>query len=488
MPYNELGTPREARFPRLQERLQSWHLLPRRQAGTEVVLPTPNLLSHIDMTEAQSLIGPDYTLSVLNGNRHKAKDYWTKAGMPYEEMRKLIDTQGRLTMYVDNETVRNMLSLSPFDAGMQMVTLLAPLYDNNNYPLDQSLKDKTPDGKQKGIDGFNAHQTPHIRVVVAGQHFFLSQAQHFGFRHDIDDDTFYAGALGAAGHDVANILTRKKHAQAAPWLTAAVMPELARSKHWERAAQVMVLHNEPEMKTLIKDVWNTLDDAPKTIAHMATLPPEVLATILADKLHIGQDRLPVGWEHADGILRDWNIGVNACFSTTSAAYSPNSKKFTANIMYNPGMESHYFSPDKLSGDLIQPTIRNGKGNKYRMPQAIDKYVMHPDPKKRISHSEVLEAMLWETYAERMRLTIMAAFAFNPRTKTVEINITDPDAPRGLTGLMKKRRIKQVQKRTYKFHRNDIDKQLATIRQGFIDKGIDLSALKEAGTALFPQAL
>lgn len=463
-----------------------------------------DLLNSVDRSRANDLIDEQDRLHVLNGDNYLAIDYWRNiAHMPEPIINQLVDEEGHLQFRIDTPTYRALSATrTAAKMGHKLIKALGILYNNNIYPLDASIY--TQEGKkQKGVDKFNAHQEPHIHTVTQGALDLLHQAQKLGFRH-ITRNTLRAAAKGAAFHDVVNILTRKFHAQGAPVFVPKVIPAFESDPLKDRINAVAVFHNEPEMAALIKS-WGTQGDAVATIQRMQQMDPAILATILADKLHIGQDRLPPGWTESDGILRDWHVGINAAFNIESAGYTArkaglrrrmeDAGRFVINLTYNPRLENTYFMRGREHPATTDST-RYPIGRKTDMPKVVNDLLVAEDG-PHVSHSEVLEAVMWskDGYRERLRLTIMAAFAFNPNAQEVEFNIFDPDAQVGLGGnkakglkpLLPQERIDEIKHRQYIFKRDNIDAVLDQIQQKFVDKRIDLTKLKEAGENLRPSA-
>lgn len=472
--------------PRFRDRFQ--RILPQRlrRSPDYLSLLSPDPLASVNFQDARQLLDTNGTVYAMNGTKHLAREYWSqKADMPDSDIQKLVDSKSRLIFHIPSKIVRNIIRLSagnPLAGGLELIDQLAPLYDTNGFSLDASIRGTTEDGKPKGIDGFNDHRRPHIRTVLRGALALLDQAQTIGFRSDITPEIKQTTALGTAIHDTINVFSRKHHAVGIPVILPHIMPELARSPLWHDVAQIGVLHNEAQVMEFLKTLpeEHTLADE---IAKLEELGPATLAGILADKLHIGQDRLPERWKDADGILRDPNIGINACFSvasakandeTSGAGYTRDGTKFIVNMLYNPGMEKDYFHP------AITPSRRYTNG-RFAMPQAIDNLLRTQG----VSHSEVLEAMLWETYQDRLKLTIMAAFAFNPTAQTVEIHIHDIDANNGLRDILPPERIAEIKHRTRTFTRGNLDDELNTLRKSFEGKGIEIPKLQKAGEALLP---
>ena len=449
-------------------------------------LPASELLESVDFSESNQLIDKNGVMYVINGKPgdtpETAREYWLDKGMPTTEVNKIVDGGGHIRLHVKPHEYRRLIGHNPLKAALLIIDALAPVYDNNSYPLDASIP---------GIDGFNAHQRPHIRTVTQGAYDLLQQAKKLKFRK-ITRNTEIVTTRGAAGHDSDNVQSRRLHAKGAPRLLDHIIPSRVSDPLKDRVDAVMVFHNEPELRELLKK--NTDGSTQEGITYLQKLDPAILATIIADKLHIGQDRLPPRWMDSEGILRDWNIGINAAFTTESAGFVAKAKpgrrshledvgKFVVNIKYNETFEDEYFTP-ALGHTLTQDSTRYPNG-RINLPEAIQAYIPNA------THSEVLEAMLWKTYHERLRLTLMTIFAYNPNAESVEININDPDARRGLTkhlsGVLTpeeiEQRIHEVEHRRYLFTRDNIDQQLGEIQQKFELKGVHLEDLKKAGDEL-----
>lgn len=435
------------------------------------------------ISPAREYVEDDGALFVRNGTREYARDYWLRLGIDRDAINKMVDEAGRVIPTPDDA---NPYFMHPLDAGMWVVEEADGFYDHNAKPLHDGL---FYDTKGAAIDGMNMHKKPHVRTVVRGAFDILQQMQRF--RSDLTVEDFLEATIGAGIHDMGNILNRKLHSKISPLLAGLRMPILMYNERlWQKIQRVAIFHNEPEIRNVIDEVWHTKGDASQTIKRMQVdFSPALLAVILADKLHLGQDRLPDVWTDRDGLFRDWQIAVNAFFGIRDAGYTEDGKKFTVNIDYNPGPQSAFLT-DVHGSDVIKDDSTKYEYGAFPQHQAIHRYLEQGIA----SHSEVLEAMFWskDGYRERMRLIIMSAFALNPKTQEVEINIHDELARAGLTAQAGKEfhddrgkiindndRIAEIEHRTYTFTRENIDDQLKAIEQKFLDKGIKLTELLEA---------
>lgn len=432
-------------------------------------------------SEAKRFVEDDGALFVgNNGNREYARNYWLRLGLPLDAINNMVDIAGRI---VETPDKRNPYTMHPLEAGLCAIEQADGFYDHNPKPLhDGILKEK------HGIDGFNDHRKPHVRKVTKDAYRLLTEAQLF--RTDITTEDFYETTLGTAIHDMGNILNRKLHARISPLLAERRIPILTQNKTmWEKIKRVAIFHNEPEIRDVIEHVWHTKDDAAATIAAMQKdFSPALIAAIIADKLHLGPDRLPNIWKDPEGMMRDWQIAINAAFRMRNFGYSNDGRTFDMTIGYNPGMEMRYFAEVNDSSSDSHPSMRRSRiheEGRFIMPQAIHKYLKD----RKASHSEVLEAIFWsdDGYKDRMRLAITAAFALNPTTETVTVNIVDDAHIEKLREFMNKdgqrtfdeARIQEIMHRKYTFTKEDIDQQLQKIQESFTKKGIDLEDLKKA---------
>ena len=478
----------------LAKRWEESTLYQRLHPNLPPTLSAQELLQKIDFSESSKLIGKLGHVFVINGKKNDtpilAQQYWPQHGMPDEVVRQLVDGEGRLRFHLKPSEHRRLVGHSPLKAAMMTIDALAPLYDNNQYPLRGSITE-VENGRKRGVDGFNAHQRPHIKTVTQGAAELLDQARKIGFRK-ITRNTRVAALRGATWHDHVNLWSRRLHANGAPLMMSQIAPLSQKDPLVDRVNAVMVFHNEKEMSSLLEA--NNATSSTKAVEFLSHVDPAIPAILIADKLHIGQDRLPSEWTDPKGILRDVRVGFNAFFTTDAAGYTQDGKRFVVNISYNPRVENEIFSRFTGRNTVVVDSKRHTNGV-TNMPEAIHAYLEYPDISQRVSHSEVMEAIMWDPagHGDSLRLAIISAFAYNPWLQQVEFNIDDPDAPIGLgehpdknlPALLSPERIKEVQHRQYTFTRDTIDEQLDAIKQKFKDKGVDIHALVEAGKQLRP---
>lgn len=462
-----------------------------RMRAQELGITIPqDLMAEFDLSLRYDLIPDHAPVQVRNGKLKPAGEYWGQVGIKEDVINQIVDTEGKWIFQVPDEKVKDLFQMDPLAAAEGMIDAMAVLYDNNRYPLhDSVIREK--EGKQFGLDGMNEHGQQHVKWVTRNTYAFLKMAQPF--RKDITERTFRVGTTAAAGHDVGQILLRNGQEIGSVAVLEHAMSGLKGQVDgffFEDVKRAIVIHPEANVTDLAERVWHTAGNAAATIQKMyEELRPEELALILADKLHIGQDRLPSKWRDSDGILRDLHVGVNAAFDVDAAGYTPNGNTFKVEMAYNPGLEESYFAKvNGLSSLTEHPAVTTSKhhrNGRFKMPNAIHQLLRAG----KASHSEVLEALMWSEhgYHARLRLAIMAAFALNPATENVEIEISDPDATRGLSEYLPNERIAEIQSRKYTFTRDSLDEELVAIQHSFAEKGIDVDALKKAGQELLPPA-
>lgn len=300
--------------------------------------------------------------------------------------------------------------MSVYDAGltdldMYLRNKLDAIYGVANSSLDVLF-----------VDGFNRHDVPHIDEVVKRTVQLLDIAE-------MSEDVKRRAIVAARGHDLGNIASRKAHSLLSPRMLALWVPQLLDDpQQWRIIRRAIELHNEPVAAGII-DGWNhpsPPDEVEIARKMRIVFGPEALALIIADKWDIGPHRLSDKARSREAIERDSHLVANNMFRTRDLNLSQDGRIFTVEIDFRPGLsveETRQYS-ENGKAELIRP--HSDQGARHFVPQVLHDMHRHYG----VPHFYVAESLFWETYLDRIKFSLRAAFALFPEIERICISFSD----------------------------------------------------------------
>lgn len=242
--------------------------------------------------------------------------------------------------------------------------------------------------------GFNLHDDTHFNFVSTEGQKLLRISPHRG------NDVLRRFVIAARGHDLGNVVSRSMHSTVSPLVFKKIFPIVeSYPEEWAMIKQAMELHDEKVLSALI-NTWGPLN-AEQLIARFHDFGPEFLALLIADKVHIGPDRVP--WpnieEHlVDEAVNDPHVEVNEYGRTVGITLTPDRKTCTWSLEFKPPRQG------RLGG---------------RVSQRMKELYKNGEP-----YMNAWENLLYDIYHSRITLTILAAFALYPQLQKFEFVIRD----------------------------------------------------------------
>lgn len=250
------------------------------------------------------------------------------------------------------------------------------------------------------IHGFNDHTDRHTlwvsqEIVELLQRAGMSYDGYRGF----DRETELLAVAAGMTHDIGNFLGRKDHWRMSGWMISRLFRDTNYyPRAWDALMEAVILHEEPEILRLGVDITKT--------------SPLHWALIVADKMHVGRDRLgsrSFTSELAEFAFEDdAHILVNALIVRSS--WRLGVKKFIWNID---------FSVDQLE-QKFEPFTRGN--HRLWMPQSWQDKLLGEG----IRYRESFRELFLSIYADRHDVAAQAIFLLFPFVDEFEIRLVDND--------------------------------------------------------------
>ncbi len=243
--------------------------------------------------------------------------------------------------------------------------------------------------------GFNLHDESHIDFVTNKGLELLDRSPHR------DNQTKWRLVAAARGHDLGNIIDRNIHSTISPLIFRRMFPDItSKPEYWEIIKRAMELHDEKVLATEI-DSWGALN-ATQIIQRLRILGPELLALVMADKVHIGPERIPrnIPEENMLEAVNDPHVEANMFADTVHAGLSPDDRE-TFRLQFN-------FNPKRA---LMKGVVSERLRTLFK--------------KEKEPYFRGWENIYWDIYYARTIFTMLCAFALCPQLKRFEIITRDP---------------------------------------------------------------
>lgn len=316
-----------------------------------------------------------------------AEAYFTNHGISPEEIEILFDKWGMWRYRTD---IDDIYSLSASQVNRELSAVLFPA----NNGVDRILDSFYP-------KGFNKHGIEHPGAVVSIAHRLLDFFPASSYEEQ--ESRKRIAAIAGQAHDIGNMLYRDGHghvsAQMLELMVPSVKGEKAKSvdERWKTVRRTIILHDSDNMQAVV-DSWG-LEGEEKLDRLAKTMKPEGLATLVADKVDVGYQRV------SDAILageipEDVHAVVNAMSSHNSIEFEGDSLVWK--LVYNPEI------PDHLSKSLH----------------------FIPGWKRRLAEGEVditfqdWEKMFRLIYTDRMATAALCSLALFPFARKFEVQMVD----------------------------------------------------------------
>ncbi|MDO8269765.1 MAG: hypothetical protein Q7T54_03790 [Candidatus Levybacteria bacterium] len=316
-----------------------------------------------------------------------AEAYFANHGISPEEIETLFDRWGtwRFRPYIDD-----IYSLSASQVNRELSTALFPI----NNGVDRILDSLNP-------KGYNKHGIEHPGSVVSIAHRLLDL--YPANTHEEQESRKRLASIAGQAHDIGNIFYRDGHGHVSAQMLELLVPSVRGEKgksvdeRWKTIRKTIILHDSDNMQA-VADSWG-LDGEEKLDKLAATMKPEGLATLIADKVDVGYQRV------SDAILageipEDIHAVVNAMSSHNAVEFEGDSLVWK--LVYNPEI------PDHLSKSLH----------------------FIPGWKRRLAEGEIdipfqnWEKMFRHIYTDRMVTAALCSLALFPFARKFEVQMVD----------------------------------------------------------------
>ncbi len=316
-----------------------------------------------------------------------AEAYFANHGISPEEIETLFDRWGVWRFRTD---IDDIYSLSAAQVNRELSSALFPI----NNGVDRILDSLNP-------KGFNKHGIEHPGAVVSVAHRLLDLFP--ASTHEEQESRKRLASIAGQAHDIGNMLYRDGHghvsAQMLELLVPSVKGEMGKSvdERWKTVRRTIILHDSDNMQA-VADSWG-LEGEEKLSRLANTMKPEGLATLIADKVDVGYQRV------SDAILageipEDIHAVVNAMSSHNSIEFEGDSLVWK--LVYNPEI------PDHLSNSLH----------------------FIPGWKRRLAEGEIdISFQDWEKmfrliYTDRVVTAALCSLALFPFARKFEVQMVD----------------------------------------------------------------
>jgi len=284
----------------------------------------------------------------------------------------------------------------------------ADIYSMDPGELDSHLDSYTQyigDLVQVALDGqksygFNTHDDTHFDHVVTEGLKLLKVGR------STPKNVLRRFVAAARGHDLGNVVSRRMHSTVSPLIFKRMFPSVERdSAQWEIISRAMELHDEKVLADAIYG-WGPLN-AEQVINRLSDLGPELLALLIADKTHVGPDRVPNKIEESlrNEAVNDPHIEVNSSGKTTKVGLGNDRKTFEWEMTYEPPRS------DTKVGKRVSERLK-------RMRDSEDE-----------PYFTAWENSLWRIYHARINLTVLSAYALYPQLENFKLILRDAETGR-----------------------------------------------------------
>ncbi|MCL4354025.1 hypothetical protein M1349_00965 [Patescibacteria group bacterium] len=315
--------------------------------------------------------------------------------------------------------------------------------------------------------GFNPHGLNHAEFVATQVDVILANANY-------GEDVRRRAVIAARIHDLGNLFNRDLHFLFGWRMAKTLIPELVQEKpefwgdleqyrqrydKWEgdqkqlRVIKRAVRRHEPKAVIAylsgrgdreFKDSRETFkpyaveiegDYSTESIGLTADqmvlemqrkLDPETLALIIADKIDIGQARLP---DHEDAVRSDPHAVLNAFGKTVEFGYLMGilgaEGKLSFKMEFDPKPADDKIKSNPKLGAHVEPRNhpKPGETLKIKVPQLYRD--MHTASEKGMPYIFVWSRDFWKHYRDRVILAIEASFALYKNAYTLDWIVNDP---------------------------------------------------------------
>lgn len=273
---------------------------------------------------------------------------------------------------------------------------LAYLYNH----LGKSLDYVGPVLDSEMTHGFNDHTDRHT-LWVSQTSVELLQRSGLGFdgiqSYNVVSELLMT--LVGMTHDIGNFVSRKEHSTYSAWMLARMFSNTSvHEVEWNAALYTILFHEEPVLKALGSNL-------PQGI-------PLQWALVLADKMHVGRDRIG-GRSFESGVKnraleKDLHILLNALI--VRSTWYLGVKTFTWHLD---------FSVDQL-GDKFKAFSKGN--NRIWLPRFFQKIFLKEGVRYRDSFSKLIR----EIYGDRMQMAAESAFLLFPYIEKFQVRLVDND--------------------------------------------------------------
>src|SRR3989338_452985 len=267
----------------------------------------------------------------------------------------------------------------------------------------------------EGHKDFNVHTWRHIKWVKTKSQQLLGEAGY------LDAQTLDNAVLVAAIHDIGNMIGRQWHEEFSVQLAPNILPRLLEDTSlWDAIYSGVLHHNENNYRA--RNYANQPFDVRQAIL-AAENTPVSNAVLMADKMHIGTDRVWWTSKNKERIYNHPHSEGNLNTQTSHVGFSPDRNTFVWKLQFRPEFE------DDEAASLNNAVYLNGNG-KYQ-PHASERVRLNPDDE--FSPIDPLKAcrQIINIYGpqvpggiNRIVLTIDAAFQLFPGLESLEFRYVD----------------------------------------------------------------
>lgn len=248
--------------------------------------------------------------------------------------------------------------------------------------------------------GFNDHTDRHtLWVSQTGMELLQRSGRGYDGTGNYNGISEVLMTLVGMTHDIGNLVSRKEHSTYSAWMLSRMFSNTyTAQKEWDAALYTILFHEEPVLKALQSTIRDGI--------------PLQWALILADKMHVGRDRIG-GRSFESGVKnraleKDLHILINALI--VRSTWYLDVKTFVWHLD---------FSVDQL-GDKFSAF---SKGNdRIWMPRFFQKVFL----KGGIRYRDSFAKLFREIYGDRMLMAAESAFLLFPYINRFEVRLVDND--------------------------------------------------------------
>ena len=273
--------------------------------------------------------------------------------------------------------------------------------------------------------GYNRHDEIHIRYVKNVTVDLLRAG-------DYPEDVVRRGLIAAWDHDSGNVLSRKIHSLISPRILERVIPTLNEDpQQWRVVRRAIQLHNEPVARTVLSGIRESSETSEEYYQKMReTFGAEALALIIADKSHVGRDRVSYKARSKDAVDEDPHLEVNLLGKTREIGLSEDKKTMVWKLDFTPGIDQD-LEDDHLAllGRIRESDLEEeGSEGSHEMRAFVSDETHEKHRQKLpIPHFDTWKARFWNLYLDRVLLAVDSSFALYPECESFAIVMRDNDA-------------------------------------------------------------